>query len=93
MVVITIAVVIPLVLALLVMVYYFMYGRPTPVDDKILTDPNDTPLPVENMVGSISMSDVPLQSPKKAPASPPAESFAIAEEDETEMDAEDHKIV
>lgn len=91
MVVITIAVVIPLVLALLVMVYYFMYGRPKPVDDKILTDPNDTPLPVENMVGSISMSDVPIQSPKKA--SPPAESFAIAEEVESEMDSEDHKIV
>ena len=99
-VVIVIAVVVPVVLGVLVMLYYCFFGKPKPSNDKFLSDPNDTEnggrrLPVDNMVGSISMSDVPI-SPTKAPASPPAESFVIAEEVDDEtlgVDGSDRKIV
>jgi len=97
-IVITIAVLVPVILALLTIVYYFVVGKPKPFDDKLLTEPDSAenggrPLPVENMVGSLSMSDIPIQSPR-SPAPPPAQSFSIDEEDESSQVTDpDHKIV
>lgn len=106
-IVITMAVLVPVVLALLTLIYYFFfYGRPKQLDSKILAEPDGTvnggrPLPVENMEGSLSMSDIPIQSPR-SPVPPPAESFSIDEEEDNENENEneasevsdlEHKIV
>ena len=89
------ATVVPVVLAILVLLYYCFTRKSTQQDPKINAgfdgSESSTPLPpVQAMEGSLSMSDIPMTSPTSA-ASPPPESFAS---DETPMDTHhDSKIV
>merc|ERR1712087_202394 len=89
-VVIIVAVIVPVVLALMVVVYYF-FNRKS-IDDKVLQEPEEgSPLPVENMQGSLSISDIPITSPKAS--SPQAEIVSIDENESSLVSDGDHKIV
>jgi len=89
-VVIIVAVIVPVVLALMVVVYYF-FNRKS-IDDKVLQEPEEgSPLPVENMQGSLSISDIPITSPKAF--SPQAEIVSIDENESSLVSDGDHKIV
>lgn len=88
------AIIVPVVLALLVIIYYCFTRNSTQQDSKInaeydgAEDAASYP-PVRAMEGSLSMSDIPMPSPTAA--SPPPESFSI---DETPVDtSSDNKIV
>jgi len=91
-VVIIIAVIVPVILALLTLVYYFCSNSTQ--ETKIVTDEtgdSGSPLPIEASAGSLSMSDIPIESPKVS--APPPESFSI-DEDESPVEADpENKIV
>lgn len=94
--VIIIAVTVPVVLALLVVIYYFATRNSAKQENKMVAEldgneDEDPVLPIQDMEGSMSMSDVPIKSPKAS--SRAAESFSI-DEDEIIVDtAPDNKIV
>lgn len=95
---VVLGVTVPVVLALLVVVYYFC-TRKSKLDEKFDANDDeyaagDLPIPVQSMEGSISMSDV-LSTPPMSPP-PPAESFSIAEDDDDDFhdaSSPDSKIV
>lgn len=101
-VVIIIAVIVPVTLALLTIIYYFYTRNSTSKDNKFVANPDGTEnegphVPVENMEGSLSMSDIPIDSMggslSLSEIEPPPESFSL-DEDETLVDVDpDHKIV
>jgi len=90
------AIVVPIVLAVLVFIYYFFTRRSTQQDTKINSEldgsENFAPPPqVQAMEGSMSMSDIPITSPTAATSMPPPESFS---NDEAPVDKNpDSKIV
>ncbi len=92
-VVIIVAVIVPVLLGLMVVVYYF-FNRKS-IDEKVLqVDESEggAPLPVENMQGSLSISDIPISTSPKA-SSPRAEMVSIDENESSLVSDGDHKIV
>lgn len=91
--VIIVAVIVPVVLALLTLIYYFFTRKSKNQGSKFVIDDAENegaPVPVQAMEGSLSMSDIPMQSP---PSSPPPESFSI-DDSEPPVDSDtEHKIV
>merc|ERR1712176_268264 len=94
-IVISVAVIVPVILGLLVFIYYFITSKAKTEGSKVVVKPSevendDTPLPVERMEGSLSISDIPLESPTSS--APPSEAFSVVEEPPLEIDNE-NKIV
>jgi len=101
-VVIIVAVIVPFILALLTVVWYFTTRASTKQENKSVaeleTGHDDSPLPIQAMEGSLSMSDVQMTpsaatSPPAVASSPPPESFSIGG-DENPLDTDpENKIV
>lgn len=100
-VVIVIAVIVPVTLALLTIIYYFYTRKSTSKDKNFVANPDGTEnegprFAVENMEGSLSMSDVPVDmggSLSLSEIEEPPESFSL-DDDETPVDSDpNHKII
>ena len=96
-VVIIVAVIVPVILALLVVVYYFFNSKSLHLDNKTVEDLDEpengrSPLPVDNMQGSLSLSDIPISTFPEA-SSPRAEVVSIDENESSVITDSEHKIV
>mmetsp|Transcript_16787 Transcript_16787/g.38782 ORF Transcript_16787/g.38782 Transcript_16787/m.38782 type:complete len:811 (+) Transcript_16787:89-2521(+) len=95
-IVVIVAVIVPVVLALLTVGWYFVSRNSTKEENKNAGEPDANEsekrdLPIQAMEGSLSMADVVLTP--SAAASPPAESFSIGEDENPVETNLENKIV